>query len=654
MERNALVLEAVIDWVNAKKAEDGSTESNVVLGQSMGGVISRYALRNMENKGLTHDTRLYISFDSPHQGANIPLAGQYAYQHLTNWAFSTNIDNWVLPLTNFGLDLDINGALNLLDEPAPRQLLKNRVSDNLGIENSMHLQWQNKLEAMGYPQQTVRNVAVSNGSECGITQTFAPGDNLFDVEGNASPSLLTSTIANMIPGLTTFTTFSSVALLNNPDPLIGLLPGGRTTFEADFWGNAQPLNTTEILYKGRLTLRKRVLWVININANLTNRSVNSNSSILPFDYYHGGEYRLPSINIGGISGVLGSAGVNLSMENTFNFIPTPSALDIRRGSNSLVHQDYLRAYSGGLAPPAPLTSSFDAYITAYKDNIANENHINVLSRNGDFIASQLEDSSPSVFDCSAFCEGEIVGLNTVCNQESYSVAGFSGSISWSVFPSGIATVSSSGRVSRVGSNAGVVTLVASFNGGNCGLLRLEKKITVGSPRPQGLFNVLIDPWLGRIKVSVEPIEGATSYQWYLNGVRQSGSGETVEVFIPRGGCSSPSFNMGVRAVTQCGVSAIYSKSYANPCYNSFREENKVVYPNPAQDQVSIDLSKTSNYKANGKPFRVVIANQMGETMKQLSTHSSKPTIDVSDLKSGTYFIVIYTDDEVVRKTLLIE
>jgi hypothetical protein len=63
LQRNALLLERVIRWVNEQKALDGSVEPNVILGQSMGGVISRWALRDMENRGLNHQTRLFISWD---------------------------------------------------------------------------------------------------------------------------------------------------------------------------------------------------------------------------------------------------------------------------------------------------------------------------------------------------------------------------------------------------------------------------------------------------------------------------------------------------------------------------------------------------------------------------------------------------------------
>ncbi|MDT0678526.1 hypothetical protein [Autumnicola musiva] len=65
LQRNAYVLEEVIKWVNQEKTANGSTTPNVVLGQSMGGVIARYALRDMENRNKPHNTSLYISHDAP-------------------------------------------------------------------------------------------------------------------------------------------------------------------------------------------------------------------------------------------------------------------------------------------------------------------------------------------------------------------------------------------------------------------------------------------------------------------------------------------------------------------------------------------------------------------------------------------------------------
>ncbi|HRM47182.1 MAG TPA: hypothetical protein PLD64_12275, partial [Flavobacterium sp.] len=52
IQKNAYVLEEVIKWVNAEKLANGSSQSNIVLGASMGGLIARYALKDMEDRGI--------------------------------------------------------------------------------------------------------------------------------------------------------------------------------------------------------------------------------------------------------------------------------------------------------------------------------------------------------------------------------------------------------------------------------------------------------------------------------------------------------------------------------------------------------------------------------------------------------------------------
>ncbi|MDR3046288.1 MAG: putative lipase, partial [Bacteroidales bacterium] len=83
IEKNAMMCIYLINWINYKLAENGSDEQIVVIGPSMGGQITRYALAYMEshphdaatNYGK-HNCRLYISYDSPHGGANISMGVQ--------------------------------------------------------------------------------------------------------------------------------------------------------------------------------------------------------------------------------------------------------------------------------------------------------------------------------------------------------------------------------------------------------------------------------------------------------------------------------------------------------------------------------------------------------------------------------------------------
>jgi len=76
IERNARTVVKLIQDVNGMLIANNSTEKLSIIAPSMGGQISRYALAWMEKENLNHNTRLWISVDSPHLGANIPIGDQ--------------------------------------------------------------------------------------------------------------------------------------------------------------------------------------------------------------------------------------------------------------------------------------------------------------------------------------------------------------------------------------------------------------------------------------------------------------------------------------------------------------------------------------------------------------------------------------------------
>lgn len=123
IQRNAYMVKKVIDSVNNNKV---GSEKNVVLGMSMGGLVARYALRDMELNSEVHDTKLYISHDAPHQGANIPLAYQAMVRHLVGEEVSLPVFLSLFDITI--LDLadqfpDLQDGLALLQTPAAQQML---------------------------------------------------------------------------------------------------------------------------------------------------------------------------------------------------------------------------------------------------------------------------------------------------------------------------------------------------------------------------------------------------------------------------------------------------------------------------------------------------------------------------------------------------
>ena len=237
LQRNALVLEQVITWVNQQKAIAGSTEQNVVLGQSMGGVLARYALANMEQDNdptTNHDTKLYISHDAPHLGANIPIGIQFMARHLADQFVST-------PLGDFSFEIaddseasikDINGIFN---EPATQQLLGNYITPSFGLDNAVHNTWQTELQSKGYPTQT-RNIALSNGNHCANPQDFSHSASLFQMNGKARSGLLTDMLGAFL-GKTD--DIAMAIAFNEPALLLGFLPGS-SKFNLDFNAKALP------------------------------------------------------------------------------------------------------------------------------------------------------------------------------------------------------------------------------------------------------------------------------------------------------------------------------------------------------------------------------------------------------------------------------
>ena len=172
IQRNAMILVELINQINTQKV---GSEQNVVIGPSMGGLISRYALRYMEMNSLTHDTRLYISFDSPHLGANVPIG----FQHLFNYmAYG--------PLGNTAVQPIVDG---LLKSAAAREMLIDHFEGHLQTGSAFEFNtasttlvptgcpnyrtaFQTELNTMGFPLNT-RNVAIANGAGNG-TMTGTP------------------------------------------------------------------------------------------------------------------------------------------------------------------------------------------------------------------------------------------------------------------------------------------------------------------------------------------------------------------------------------------------------------------------------------------------------------------------------------------------
>ena len=140
----------------------GSLEQDfIIIGPSMGALVARYALTYAEHNNLPHHTALYISFDGPHQGAQVPVGVQNMLDLVTQYG---------------GLKLS-GGFRNFLHQNnAAKQMLVHHSSteaESVTPNNFRNIFLNNFASIGNFPTQC-RTVAVANGNRQGILKTNHP------------------------------------------------------------------------------------------------------------------------------------------------------------------------------------------------------------------------------------------------------------------------------------------------------------------------------------------------------------------------------------------------------------------------------------------------------------------------------------------------
>jgi hypothetical protein len=157
IENNAQVMKALIHQVYQTKV--GNTDM-IVIGESMSGLVARYALRQMEFLGENHHVSHFISYDSPHQGANIPVGLTQLY-----WEAKPGL----LSILGLVFSKTVRDYFNSLQTPAATQMVKpwgGRFTYGAGVSHPEFQEFRTNLQNLGnggYPQNC-RNVTMINGS----------------------------------------------------------------------------------------------------------------------------------------------------------------------------------------------------------------------------------------------------------------------------------------------------------------------------------------------------------------------------------------------------------------------------------------------------------------------------------------------------------
>ncbi|MBN1183533.1 MAG: hypothetical protein JXB49_14685 [Bacteroidales bacterium] len=384
MANNAQVLKEVINWVNNNKHSNAL--QNVIIGQSMGGMIARYALCQMENDGVQHDVRLFVSFDSGHEGVNQVIGVQYMVDYT---------ESMVSDMIN-GLEFILNGipivfsanieevqslreARELLNTPAAKELSINHIEGS-----TAHNNFYSELNSLGMPQYCT-NIAIANGTTSEFIEDFDDGGIIIS-KNMINFSVMGMGIAIAIPLNTIVNKFLSISSLLNLDM-------AELTVYA-----AKGDNINSKVFKGQTGIEIKVL---NVRVGYLGwEADNFFTSKVGYDRAPGSYAQM----------VNNDCGVPIPMPKTTFVLPS-SALAIAINNNSQRDDDLSISTNGSCTTP------FDNWYIA---SGSNQSHVEYNVLTTQFIWNHMEPQdcagTTSVLNRTINCDEKVIGCDIVIDN----------------------------------------------------------------------------------------------------------------------------------------------------------------------------------------------------------------------------------------------
>lgn len=483
IQANAQTLIKVIEWVNSQKNFSGSKADNVIWAESMGGLVARYALATMEQQRIAHETSLYISYDAPHLGANIPLGALYGLYGIISFLENQGTINFIADMAvESGTYVEMAGKI--AHSNAARQMLVNYVDLAGGIDNREHAMWQKELAELGFPKgdknSSFRMISIANGSYANPTTP----ESYFSADLSASSDIswLLSGISGPVVGY----------LLN--DIWAGILEvfPGKSTIKGMIQmnpGRSIGGKITDI----ELKYTKKFLWIADATKTIFSYKKNMPHGSLLYDifpssaYYPGNIIKEDNSDLdisggGGIPAIY-DYGYGIKMASHIPFVPTSSALCVGGGQKSLTQAMFL-------SRPEINDTPFGSNI--FIDNTGTA-HVKLTTDILSWINAQIDIG--------------IIGPNHAITGTQYTIANAqTTSVVWSTTNSSIATIDQSGKLTA--KSKGIVTITAKLNNS----ISLSKEIMVGSPNFV-LEDAKREPGLYRIKAKC--IDTQSSYADFI-------------------------------------------------------------------------------------------------------------------------------------------
>ncbi|OAQ38966.1 hypothetical protein A5893_13085 [Pedobacter psychrophilus] len=457
---NALVVEEAINRVNANKVLDNRfgniMQQNVIMGLSMGGLIGRYALAKMTKNNENTQTRLLITHDSPHHGANVPLGLQYLIRMMGNFElFDLNVRD---------IYADYDEALTLLDAPATRQLLIYRAVTETTFANNTFLDgaYRSMITfSPSDPQPSYRFIATSLGNECG-NSLFSPGSTFINLGAGVSAGLYGRILFFKVP-----------------------IVSYKLAAEVEAYALPNTGSTAKIARLYTVNNLK-LFGFINIIKQLYNQTAYAPGNHLAIDGVPGSNY--PILDFDGLDAITGLPSFNLNLNVGFNlgpylggyfgayaynngvninytFVPVSSALDVSPFNTGSLTSRYVNSINGNYPSSS---NGFIAQENNTNASISNNTHIRFTARNAEWLFNEMENVSNNTLNCSNNCisvplnNSLLQGPNQFCLNGTYSIFSLPSNASITWFATGSLSISGSSNTNSV---------ILTYNGsGSSGVL----------------------------------------------------------------------------------------------------------------------------------------------------------------------------------------
>ncbi len=614
----------------------------LLLGQVWGGQISRYALAYMEKNNIDHNTRLWVSIDSPHLGANIPMG----------------IQSMINLLDAFGDSVAAADFYNnqLKSTASQQQLIEQHkighLPNYLNGGSPVYQQYYSNLESNGLPNsngypQNLRKVAIVNGSLDG-TKVGVAGEEDFRIHG----------FVNQL-----WWDVKVVEMNTNYMPNTG--SNGQV---ARFWRELKPLRTASYTNnnpRGSLDIVPGGLFnsedeihsaVIGAGVGISDWSNGLNFQELALAYY---------------LGIWGDHFESRTNKEVHSFIPTVSALGFNNPNFNWSQKLDRNLVCSGEIP-------FDSYFGPK----VNERHTSFTEESVNWLLLELA-GNPQVPNY-PLSPNKLNGSEQVCGLETFTFDNCS-------TPSPVTSWEVSYNLQIVSSNDNSVTVnLISTNSTGGGWIKatfgngkvIQRNIWLGVPSTiSELSHVAVfGCTMGEINAQQSSdIEGVYQYEWIISGgkvvipnVNSSTYNGISTVFVdPIDG--NYGMTVKTRARNDCGVSEWYTKYIPTDCDDGGGltplkavKQKKVnntssspgyigIYPNPSNGIVNIQLEGVS-YSSTGDQGKMEakLFDTLGRLKKNIQITENKTEVNTSDLETGIYILSISRAGEINNHKLVVK